>query len=154
MYKKLLINVYCIEYMPQIHRSKGRAQLIFYVQPSKNKLDCFRNKKYLLTFTYCFLLTQPSSNQIICFDFEKTHYLKIFYTPWLLLPACPGIGEKQINNSDCHKDVCCSNGDIFSGIFYLPFFSDKMIKVAIFDRKMIWPYLNVGENSTFCCHCP
>ena len=56
--------------------------LLFMLSPPKNKLNCFRNKKCLFTCgLIVFHLTQPSSKQIIYFDFQKTkivHYLIIF----------------------------------------------------------------------------
>ncbi len=48
----------------KVHKSKGRTLFVVYVQPSKTKLGNFMNKMRLFTF-----LIQPSSKQIICFDF-------------------------------------------------------------------------------------
>ena len=58
----------------KVHRRKGRTLLIVYVELSKNKLGCLRDKKYVLTVFY---LAQSSNKQIICFDLEKQNTVKL-----------------------------------------------------------------------------
>ena len=66
----------------KVHRSKGRALFIVYVEPSKIKLDRLRNKKYLFTLTYCFL-SNPSiwKTNYLFWKNKTVHNLTVFYVP-------------------------------------------------------------------------
>ena len=84
---------------PKVHWSKGRAQTIVYIWPSKNKLDRLKNKKYLFTCTYCFLLNPVLQETNYLFRFKKhkiVRYLIILYIPWQTLwwkaKMCPSAG--------------------------------------------------------------
>ena len=68
----------------KVHRCKGRALFIVYLQPSKNKLDRLRNKKYLFTFTYCFITNPapPINKLFVLISINKmVNYLIVFYVP-------------------------------------------------------------------------
>ncbi len=69
----------------KVHKSKGRTQFVVYVYSSKNKLGRLRNKLHFLQILPVFYLIQPSSKQIICFDFWKQNNVLpiVFYVPWL-----------------------------------------------------------------------
>ena len=62
---------------------KVKHYFIAYVWPSNYKLDHLRIKNIFLQLLKVFYQAQPTSKQIICFDFEKQNSVlpKVFYTP-------------------------------------------------------------------------
>ena len=68
----------------KVHRSKGMALTIVYVQPPKISQTVKEIKSICLYLLTAFYLTQPSSIQIICFDF-KTQDSAL---PYNIIPWC------------------------------------------------------------------
>jgi hypothetical protein len=74
-YFRNLMSKILLQYLPKVHKSKGRSLFLLIISPLKISRN-ISGIKYVCFHVFIILYpTQPSCKQIICFDFEQQKYL-------------------------------------------------------------------------------